>query len=71
MKNTLKYSYKKADLVANHKYQESNFTKFFKASLLLKRLVLSGKHVICVDELKINLRNTKSMKWSKVRTIGA
>ena len=70
MKNTLKYSYKKADLVANHRYQEQNVTKFFKASLLLKRLVSLGKHVIFVDEFKINLRNTKFMKWSKVGTKG-
>ena len=70
MKNTLKYSYKKADLVANHRYQLQNVMKLFKASLLLKRLVSSGKHVIFVDEFKINLRNTKFMKWSKVGTKG-
>ena len=66
MKRDLKYSYKKADLLANHRYEAPNVTKFFKASLLLMKLVSSGKHVIFVDEFKINLRNTKFMKLSKV-----
>ena len=66
MKRDLKYSYKKADLLANHRYEAPNVTKFFKASILLMKLVSSGKNVIFVDEFKINLRNTKFMKWSKV-----
>ena len=66
MKRDLKYSYKKADLVASHRYEALNVTKFFKASLLLMKLVSSGKHVVFVDEFKINLRNTKFMKWSKI-----
>ena len=66
LKRDLKYSYKKADLVANHRYEAPNVTKFFKASLLLMKLISYGCHVIFADEFKINLRNTKFMKWSKV-----
>ena len=66
----MKYSYKRADFVANHRYQEQNITKFFKASLLLLRLVSPDKNVIFVDEFKINLINTKFMKWCKAGTKG-
>ena len=45
MKKDLKYSYKKADLVASHRYEVLNVTQFFKESLLLMKLVSSEKQV--------------------------